>query len=88
MAEAGRHPNIKILTNTDIETVEGEAGNFTVTVTRRPRYVNEELCVGCRTCADYCPKSFPNPFDEDLSRAKAIDILCPQAIPAVASLAS
>jgi heterodisulfide reductase subunit A len=86
MAEAGRHPNIKILANTDIETVDGEAGNFTVTVIRRPRYVNEELCVGCRTCVDYCPKTLPNPFDENLSQAKAIDILCPQAVPAVAAV--
>ena len=86
MAEAGRHPNIKILANTDVETVEGEAGNFTVTVTRRPRYVNEELCTGCRTCTTYCPHTVLNPFDENLSPAKAIDILCPQAIPAVANV--
>ncbi len=86
MAEAGRHPNIRVLANTDIESVEGEAGNFTVTVTRRPRYVNEELCVGCRTCSTYCPQTLPNFFDENLSPAKAIDILCPQAIPAVASV--
>jgi heterodisulfide reductase subunit A len=84
MAEAGRHPNIKILANTDVERVEGEAGDFLVTVTRRPRYVNEELCVGCRTCSAYCPRMVPNPFDENLSPAKAIDIWCPQAIPAVA----
>ena len=86
MAEAGRHPNIRILANTEIESVEGQAGNFTVTVIRKPRYVNEDLCVGCRTCVDYCPKSLPNPFDENLSQAKAIDILCPQAIPAVAAV--
>jgi heterodisulfide reductase subunit A len=86
MAEAGRHPNIKILANTEVETVEGDAGNFTVTVTRRPRYVNEDLCVGCGTCTSYCPKTVPNPFDENLSGAKAIDILFPQAIPAVASV--
>ncbi len=84
MADVGRHPNIRILANTDIEAVEGEAGNFTVTVTRRPRYVDEDLCVGCRTCSTYCPYTLPNPFDENLSPAKAIDIWCPQAIPAVA----
>ncbi|MFH1448537.1 MAG: 4Fe-4S binding protein, partial [Candidatus Micrarchaeota archaeon] len=82
MADAGRHPNIRILANTDIETVDGEAGNFTVTVTRRPRYVNEDLCVGCRTCSTYCPYTLLNPFDENLAPAKAIDIWCPQAIPA------
>ena len=86
MADVGRHPNIKILTNTDIKSVEGEAGNFTVMVTRRPRYVNEDLCVGCRTCASYCPYKLPNPFDENLSDVKAIDIWCPQAVPAVSAV--
>ncbi|MFC1992154.1 4Fe-4S binding protein, partial [Chloroflexota bacterium] len=86
MGDAGRHPNIRILANTDIATVEGEAGNFTVTVTLRPRYVNEDLCVGCRTCSTYCPYTLSNPFDENLSTAKAIDIWSPQAIPAAASI--
>ena len=62
MAEAGRHPNIKILANTDVETVEGEAGNFTVTVTRRPRYVNEDLCVGCGTCTTILPTNSAQSF--------------------------
>ncbi len=84
MADVGRHPNIKIFANTDIESVEGEAGNFAVTVMRRPRYVKEDLCVGCRTCASYCPYTLSNPFDENLSMVKAIDIWCPQAMPAVA----
>ena len=86
MADAGRHPNIKILANTEIQKVEGEAGDFTVTVTRQPRYVDEDLCVGCRNCAKYCPYTVPNPFDENLGPAKAIDIWCPQAIPAAAAV--
>lgn len=86
MADAGRHPNIKILANTEIEKVEGEAGNFTVTVTRKPRYVDEDLCVGCRNCSTYCPYTVDNPFDEGLGPAKAIDIWCPQAIPASAAI--
>ena len=81
MADVGRHPNIRILTNTEVESVEGEAGNFTVTVTRKPRYVDEELCVGCGTCTTYCPYTITNPFDEHLAPAKAIDIWCPQAVP-------
>ncbi|MFC2014709.1 FAD-dependent oxidoreductase [Chloroflexota bacterium] len=86
MGDAGRHPNIKILANTDVDTVEGEAGDFTVTVTRRPRYVDEDRCVGCRTCSTYCPYTLPNPFDENLSTAKAIDIWSPQAVPSAASV--
>jgi heterodisulfide reductase subunit A len=81
MADVGRHPNIKILADTNVESVEGEPGNFKVTVTRKPRYVDEELCVGCGTCTTYCPFTTTNPFDEHLAPAKAIDIWCPQAIP-------
>ncbi len=86
MADAGRHPNIRILANTEVTSVEGEAGDFTVTVTRKPRYVDEDLCVGCRTCSKYCPYTLANPFDENLGPAKAIDIWCPQAIPAAANI--
>ena len=86
MADAGRHPNIKILANTEIEKVEGEAGNFTVTVMRKPRYVDEDICVGCRNCSTYCPYTVSNPFDENLGPAKAIDIWCPQSIPASAAI--
>jgi heterodisulfide reductase subunit A2 len=83
MADAGRHPNIRILANSEVESVEGQAGDFTVTIVRHPRYVNEDLCVGCRTCATYCPYTIQNPFDEYLAPAKAIDIWCPQAVPNV-----
>jgi heterodisulfide reductase subunit A len=86
MADAGRHPNIKILANTEIDKVEGEAGDFTVTVNMKPRYVNEDICVACRNCSTYCPYTVPNPFDENLGPAKAIDIWCPQAIPAAAAV--
>ncbi len=88
MADAGRHPNIKILANTEVEKVEGEAGDFTVTVLRKPRYVDEDICVGCRNCATYCPYTVSNPFDENLGPAKAIDIWCPQSIPASAAINS
>ena len=53
--ECDRHPNIEILTYTEVDTVEGEAGDFEVTLTRKPRYVKEEICTGCTTCVEYCP---------------------------------
>lgn len=84
MLEVGRHPNIVVLANSDILAVEGKPGNFQVLLRRRPRYVNEDLCVACRACASYCPYNRLNPFDENLSTAKAIDVLCPQTVPAAA----
>ena len=53
--ECDRHPNIEILTYTEVERVTGEAGAFEVTLTKKPRYVNEDLCTGCTVCAKKCP---------------------------------
>ena len=81
--ECDRHPNIEILTYTEVDTVEGEAGDFEVTLTRKPRYVKEELCTGCTVCAEYCPISVPDPFNQELSDNKAVHIYFSQAVPLV-----
>ncbi len=81
--ECDRHPNIEILTYTEVETVEGEAGDFDVTLVRKPRYVIESNCTGCTTCVEYCPVSVPDPFNQDLSGNKAIHIYFSQAVPLV-----
>ena len=81
--ECDRHPNIEILTYTEVETVEGEAGDFDVTLVRKPRYVVEDRCTGCTTCVEYCPVSVPDPFNQDLSGNKAIHIYFSQAVPLV-----
>ena len=66
-----------------VETVEGQAGDFEVTVTRKPRYVKEEICTGCTTCVEYCPVEIPDPFNQDLSGNKAVHIYFSQAVPLV-----
>ena len=58
--EAATDPNIDILTDTEVERVEGEAGDFKVTLIQRPRYVDAEKCTGCGTCAEYCPVRVPD----------------------------
>ena len=72
--ECDRHPNIEILTWTEVERVEGEAGDFTVTVKRKPRYVDEDACTGCTTCAEYCPVRIPDPFNQGLSERRAASV--------------
>ena len=86
MVEAGRSPNIEIITNADIQEVSGTAGNFSVKVLRRPRYVDETKCTGCGVCAQYCPVTLPDPYNQYLSPKKAIDILYTQAIPSTYSV--
>jgi NADH:ubiquinone oxidoreductase subunit E len=51
----GRHLNIDLMTNTEVTGIEGKAGDFTVTVTKHPRYVDSEKCTGCGACVEHCP---------------------------------
>jgi heterodisulfide reductase subunit A len=81
--ECSRHPNIEILTYTEVDSVEGEAGNFKVTLVKRPRYINENKCTGCTVCVEYCPVSYPDPFNQNISANKAVHIYFSQAIPLV-----
>ncbi|MCL6447794.1 MAG: FAD-dependent oxidoreductase [Armatimonadetes bacterium] len=82
--ECKRHPNIEIMTYTEVDRVEGEAGDFKVTLIKKPRYVNESKCTGCTTCTEYCPVVYPDPFNQEISKNKAIHIHFAQAIPLVA----
>ena len=81
--ECDRHPNIEILTYTEVTAVEGSAGNFKVTLERKPRYIDEDKCTGCTTCVEYCPVKVPDPFNQNLSLNKAVHIYFAQAVPLV-----
>lgn len=60
----GRHKDIDVLTLTEVERIEGEPGNFTVTVRQRARFVDESVCTGCGSCVANCPVRFiPQPLD-------------------------
>ena len=81
--ECSRHPNIDILSNTEIVRVEGEAGNFRVTLNKKPRYVIEDKCTGCTSCVEYCPVEVPDPYNQNLSLTKAVHIHFSQAVPLI-----
>jgi heterodisulfide reductase subunit A len=81
MVQVARHPNITLLTNSEVAEVSGYVGNFQVKVKRKPRYVDIDKCSGCAECTAVCPVSVPHEFDQRLSRRKAIYRLFPQAIP-------
>lgn len=55
LVTAGRHPNIELITNAEVEELTGEAGDFTVAVKKKPRYVEEDKCTGCGLCMENCP---------------------------------
>jgi heterodisulfide reductase subunit A2 len=79
--ECSRHPNIEILTNTEIMRVEGKAGDFRVTLNKKPRYVDEDRCTGCTTCVEYCPVQVPDKYNQNMSLTKAVHIHFSQAVP-------
>ena len=81
--EVGQHPNIRLLTLSEVVSVEGELGDFRVRIRRHPRYVIEEKCTACGDCAKVCPVVVPNEFDRGLAARRAIYIPHPQAVPAV-----
>lgn len=82
MVEVGQHPNIELLTYSEVEKVDGYVGNFKVTVRKKARYVDMAKCTGCGSCWNKCPKKVPNAFDYGLGNRTAIYIPFPQAVPA------
>ncbi len=81
LVETGRHPNIEILTNSEVLDVTGQAGNFTATIERRPRYIDINKCIACGDCVKVCPVVVPDTFNEGLSPRRAAYKLYPQAVP-------
>ncbi len=82
LVDAGRHPNVTVLPLSRIEGISGEPGNFRVALQRLPRHVDPDRCNGCGECAETCPVSVPDAFNQGLSSRKAIYRLYPQAVPA------
>jgi len=81
LVEVGRHLNINVITNSELESVEGEPGNFWVTLIRHPRYVDPLKCTGCGECARHCPVTGLNLYNLGLDERKAAYIDYPQAVP-------
>ena len=79
--ETGQHPRIKLLTYSEVDEVEGKAGDFTVKVRRKAGYVDWEKCTGCGLCQQKCPSKNPSEFDRGMGMGKAIYTLSPQAVP-------
>lgn len=82
MVDAGAHPNITLLTWSEVERVDGFVGSFTVTVRKKARYVREDVCTGCGICIEKCPvKVIDLNFEAGLGYRKAVYRPFPQAVP-------
>ena len=86
MMDAGRHPRIELLVDSEVEDITGFVGNYRAQVRRRARYVDTDECTSCGECEKVCPVVVPDEYQEGLSSRKAIYLPFPQAVPSAFSL--
>jgi heterodisulfide reductase subunit A len=75
------HPNIRLFTLTNVIAVEGQAGDFSVTLRHEPRHVDPARCVNCDLCALVCPVSLPSGFEADLTTRRAAYKMAVRSLP-------
>jgi len=83
MVEVGNHPNIELMTYSEVIDIRGEAGDFSLTIRRKPRYLDMKKCTACGLCAEACVQRgrIPNEFDMGIGKRSAVYIPFPQAVP-------
>ena len=81
LVEVGRHINIEILTLSEVTNIAGEEGNFEVSLTQHPRYVDMDKCIACGACAEKCPRKVASEYDAGLAKRKAVYVPYAQAVP-------
>ncbi len=86
MLDVGRHPNIELLAYSEVENVQGQAGDFKVTVRKKARYVEENKCTGCGACSEKCPTTVPDAFNEGLGTRTAVYAYFAQGIPSTRTI--
>ncbi|MBN2296344.1 MAG: CoB--CoM heterodisulfide reductase iron-sulfur subunit A family protein [Pirellulales bacterium] len=86
MAEAEHHPNIEIMTYSEVRQIHRKNRRFLVGIVKKPRYVDEDKCTGCRLCEYACNTDLPHEFEGNLGVRKAIYVPFTNAVPQVALL--
>jgi len=83
MVDVANHPNIELLTYSEVEKVEGFIGNYQATIKKKPRYVDIDKCTGCGLCAENCrlKDRLESEFDVGMGKRSAIYVPFPQAVP-------
>jgi heterodisulfide reductase subunit A len=81
LLDHNRHPNITVLTSTELVSCEGQAGDFQVKLESKPKFVDPALCINCGRCAEVCPETRPSRYQVGLSIRKVIDKSAPRSIP-------
>ncbi|MCX6359701.1 MAG: CoB--CoM heterodisulfide reductase iron-sulfur subunit A family protein [Armatimonadetes bacterium] len=81
MASVAHHANIDLFTLSEVDGIEKAEGRFRATITKRPRYIEEDRCIGCKRCEEACTVFLEDDFDHGLGAKKAISIPFTNAIP-------
>ncbi len=81
LVEVGRHTNIDLITTSEVRSIEGEPGNFTVSLINHPRYIDPVKCTGCGECARHCPVTAVNTYNKGMDLRRATYIEYPQSVP-------
>ena len=81
MVAVGQHEHIELMTYSEIETVSGSPGDYTVMVRQKAKRVDADACVACDACAEVCPQRTASEFDNGIAERKAIYMPFPQAVP-------
>ncbi|MFX0155883.1 MAG: NAD-binding protein, partial [Candidatus Hodarchaeota archaeon] len=84
MVDVYRDPNIELFTYSYVKKITGDAGNYTITVIKKPRYIKEDICKGCGDCGNVCPvRGIPSEFDTNLKTRGAVYIPFPSSVPPI-----
>lgn len=87
MVDIAQKENITLYAASEVESISGYVGNFTVQIRRKATYVRWYACTGCGLCVEKCPsKNVPDRFNNGIGTARAINIPFPQAIPKKATI--
>jgi len=83
MMEVANHPNIELLTYSNVTGIDGSIGNYVVKVKKKARYVDLNKCTGCGDCIEACRLKgrVTSEFDEGIGKRSAIYMPFPQAVP-------
>jgi heterodisulfide reductase subunit A len=86
MVELDNHPNVELVTYSELLGIEGEAGNFKVKVLKKSRFIDEIKCTGCGSCAEACVQAgrAADAFQAGMSKRGAVYLPFPQAVPKLA----
>lgn len=82
MAATTHHPNVRVMVYSEVDQIKrNENGTFRVNVRKKPTFVHQSLCTGCRQCEMVCNVAVPDQYNADMVARRAAYIAFPQAVP-------